>query len=90
VRVAQARFGLLPRLTVAGSAGATVIVVIVQMIGPPLGWPGWVVDLSPFRHLARVPAEAFAVVPALVLLAVAAVMALGGMLAFARRDLVGA
>lgn len=88
--LAVALFGLLPRLTVAGSAGATVIVVIVQMIGPPLGWPGWVVDLSPFHHLAMVPAEAFAVVPALVLLAVAAVMALGGMLAFARRDLVGA
>jgi ABC-2 type transport system permease protein len=75
---------------VAGSAGATVSVVIVQMIGPPLGWPGWVVDLSPFHHLAMVPAQAFALTPALVLLTVAALLAVAGLRSFAHRDLVGA
>ncbi len=88
--LAVALFGLLPRLTVAGSAGATVAVVVVQMIGPPLGWPDWVVDLSPFHHLAMVPAQAFAFTPALVLLTVATLLSLIGVRSFVHRDLVGA
>jgi ABC-2 type transport system permease protein len=63
---------------------------VVQMVGPALHWPAWVIDLAPFHHLATVPAQAFALSSALALLAVAAALTLIGVIAFERRDLVGA
>ena len=51
--------------------------------------PGWVLDLSPFHHVALVPAEDFDAVGALVMLAIAAVAAAAALRLFERRDLIG-
>ena len=52
------------------------------------GWslPGWVQDLSPFHHLALVPAEDFRWAPFLTLSLVAAALPAVGLALFTRRD----
>ncbi|QKW36989.1 hypothetical protein HUT06_25715 [Actinomadura sp. NAK00032] len=52
-------FGAEPRLTVPGSAASVVVAYLVEMIGPALHWTGPVLDISPFHHIASVPAEPF-------------------------------
>jgi ABC-2 type transport system permease protein len=52
-------------------------------------WPEWVRGLSPFAHLASVPAEPINAAGALGILAVAAALALVGLVGYVRRDLHG-
>ena len=52
-------------------------------------WPEWVRDVSPFAHVASVPAEPVDVGGALGMLAVAAALAVVGLVGYARRDLRG-
>jgi ABC-2 type transport system permease protein len=61
--------------------------VVVLFFGELLQLPGWLVGLSPFTHLALVPAEAFAWGPVLWQLAFAAALVTAGILALRRRDL---
>lgn len=61
--------------------------VVVLFFGELLQLPGWLVALSPFTHLALVPAESFAWDPVLWQLALAAALVTAGILALRRRDL---
>lgn len=83
-------FGLAPRLTVPVAAAAAVVAYVIELVGPLLEWPEWVLAVSPFHHLAQVPVDPVDVPAALVMTAIGVVLALGGILAFERRDLVGA
>jgi ABC-2 type transport system permease protein len=83
-------FGVLPRLTVAVPAAMTVGGYVVALLGPALSWPGWVLDLSPFTHLAYVPAEPFAATSAIVMALIGCTAALCGVVAFGRRVVTGA
>jgi ABC-2 type transport system permease protein len=78
-------YGLAPRLATVGWLLLTFCAVVL-LFGETLRFPGWVQDLSPFRHLALVPAEPFAWAPFATLLLVAAVVGLGGFGALRRRD----
>lgn len=82
--------GLAPRGTAVVAATAAVIAYVLQIVGPALDWPDAVVGASPFWHLAAVPVEAFEPTSAGVLVIIGAVAAVVGMVAFERRDLVGA
>ena len=86
VGAAVALFGLVPRAVVAawGVLGACVLLTV---LGPLLGLPGWVLDLSPFEHVPELPAADFSAGPLVWLCAVAAGLTALGMLAFRRRDL---
>ena len=55
VALAVVAFGLLPRLTVALPVTLTVVGYLADLPGPRIDWPTWVLDLSPFTHLAWVP-----------------------------------
>ncbi|HET6547055.1 MAG TPA: ABC transporter permease [Solirubrobacter sp.] len=79
-------FGLLPRAT-AWTWAVFGAVVFVGFLGPLLKLPGWVFDLSPFEHVPTLPAEGFSLLPLLVLTAIAAALAAGGIAAFRRRDI---
>jgi ABC-2 type transport system permease protein len=82
-------FGVLPRLTVAVPAAVTVSGYVLTLLGPALSWPGWVIDLSPFTHLAYVPAQPFAATSAIVMAVIGCTAAACGVAAFSRRDMVG-
>lgn len=60
---------------------------MVELIGPALSWPTWVLDLSPYHHLALVPAETPAWAALVVMLCIAAACGALGLLAYRRRDL---
>jgi ABC-2 type transport system permease protein len=52
-------------------------------------WPEWVRDVSPFAHLAAVPAEPWDVTGAVAMTAIAALLAAAGLARYGRRDLRG-
>ncbi|GAY07328.1 ABC transporter permease [Pseudonocardia sp. N23] len=84
--LAAAGYGLARRsvplvwLVVAG-------LVTVAELGPVLGAPSWVLDLSPFTHVPHLPGGAVDVAAVLATLAVAIVIAGVGAAAFRQRDL---
>jgi ABC-2 type transport system permease protein len=61
--------------------------MLAGTFGQLLDLPSLAYDLSPFEHPSDMPLEPFAIVPALVLLAVAAGLATAGVLAFGRREI---
>lgn len=83
-------FGLAPRLTTVVSVGCAVLAYLLELLGPALSLPAWALGLSPFHHLAYVPAEPFAVGPAAALGGIALLLALTGGVLFARRDVASA
>ena len=83
-----ALFGLLPRLVVGATWAILGVVLAVTMFGEPLQLSQWLLDLSPFVHLPRLPAATFTATPLLWLVVVAALLAGAGLAAFHRRDLV--
>ena len=83
--LARLLYGVLPRW--AGLAwGGLGLGVVMIFFGPLLHLPDWLQGLSPYHHLALVPAESFRWVPFVVLLLVAAAFSGAGQVAFARRD----
>ena len=72
-------------LGVLPAAGGYLLLVFADTFG----WPDWVRALSPFAHVASVPAESLDVGGALGMLAVAAALAVIGLAGYARRDLRG-
>lgn len=83
-------FGAAPRLTTGASVGCAVLAYLLELLGPALDLPAWALGLSPFHHLAYVPAETFAVAPAVVLLGLALLTGLIGGVLFSRRDVASA
>jgi ABC-2 type transport system permease protein len=83
-------FGVAPRLTVAVGASAAVGAYVLELVGPLLRWPEWLVGISPFHHLEDVPVDPFGLPAALAMVAIGAALTVAGMLMFERRDLVGA
>ena len=58
-----------------------------HLFGEVLRLPQWLQNISPFEHLAFVPAEAFAWGPFVTLSLLAVVLSVAGQLTFARRDI---
>jgi ABC-2 type transport system permease protein len=88
--VGAAAYALLPRAAVGVAYGAVCAAFMWDLFGSLLRVPAWTLELSPFHHVAPVPAEALKGTDALAMLALAAVLAGAAILAFARRDLTGA
>jgi ABC-2 type transport system permease protein len=83
--VAQLLYGLVPRWAQATWV-LLVLCFVVMLFGELLRLPQWLRDLSPFDHLALVPAEDFRWAPVLVVGAIALATSLVGQAAFTRRD----
>lgn len=88
--VAVVLLGIRPRLTASVSASVAAAAYLLPSVGAALSWPQWVLDVSPFAHLALVPAKPYEVRSGLVMVVIAALLTGMGALAFARRDTVGA
>lgn len=79
-------FGVLPRwATVAW--GVFTAGVALFLLGSIAGMPQWVLDIDPYSHLPKLPAEPFVWTPVVVLVVIAAVLTGLGLYAFRRRDL---
>ncbi len=85
--IGVALFGVLPRLAGAVTYGLVVVAFALDFVGGLLDLPEWVLELSPFRHLAAVPAVDLDVTAALVMVAIGVVGAAIGLAVFRRRDL---
>ncbi len=86
VAVTWLAYGLSRRWASVGWVALT-FCVLVMFFGELLRLPSWLVDLSPFSHLALAPAEPFAWAPVLAELALAATLGAAGFAALRRRDL---
>jgi ABC-2 type transport system permease protein len=69
------------------------LVIVSILVGPLFGaatmqLPQWVQNISPFTHVPKVPAADVTTVPILSLVALSAVLAVAGLVAFRRRKLV--
>lgn len=82
-------YGIGSRWVAAGWLGLG-FCFVVMMFGELLRLPGWLMDVSPFRHLTQTPAEDFRMLPVLVLLVLAAAVGALGMASLRRRDIVSA
>jgi ABC-2 type transport system permease protein len=80
-------FGVVPRATIYVAFGAVTFAFLIQIIGGLSSSPAWVTKLSPFSHIAPVPAASVDVVATLVMLGVAVASTAFGVLAFSNRDL---
>jgi len=78
-------FGLLPRLA-AVSWGALAICLLLGMVGAALQFDQWLLDISPFTHLPRLPAGEVSAAPLVWLSALAVALAVAGLAGFRRRD----
>lgn len=87
--LAVCSFGLFPRLTVGLPVTVTVVGYLVTLLGPALSWPSWVLNLSPFTHLALVPAVPWAATAGIVMSCLGLALLGVGLLAFQRRDVIG-
>jgi ABC-2 type transport system permease protein len=79
-------FGLLPRLTPV-SWGALVICLLLGLVGAALQFDQWILDISPFTHLPRLPGGEISAAPLGWLLVVAVALAVVGLAGFRRRDI---
>lgn len=81
-------YAVLPR----AAAGITYALIAVsflwQLVGALLEAPQWVLDLSPFTHVALVPSQTFQPIAAIVLLGIGLLAALGAITAFTQRDMI--
>ena len=81
-------YALVPRAGVALAYALVALSFVWETAGGLLSVPGWVLELSPFHQIALVPAEAFAVGPAVVMVLSALAAGLAATALFRRRDLV--
>jgi ABC-2 type transport system permease protein len=82
-------YAVVPRASSGIAFGLVGVSFLWDTIGSLVDVPGWVLGLSPFHHVALVPAEDFQAVAAAIMLAIAAVAAVAAMQLFERRDLIG-
>lgn len=84
--VAMALFGLLPGGTGAGWA-AVVLCFLLGELGPSLNLPQWVMDISPFTHVPKLPGGTVSTAALVWLVVVGAGLAIAGLIGFRRRDI---
>jgi ABC-2 type transport system permease protein len=85
--LAVALFGLVPRAAVAGAWTALGLVALITLLGPSIRLAQGVLDISPFSHVPKLPGAPVTLAPLAWLVGVAVVLAVTGLVAFRRRDL---
>ncbi len=88
--IAALGFALVPRATAGLAYGLVSVAFCWYLFGALLGAPQWTLDLSPFQHIAPVPAQGFKTVDALVMIAAGLAASAAALAAFRRRDVLGA
>nr|WP_217635461.1 ABC transporter permease [Evansella caseinilytica] len=86
IGVAVALIGFIPRAA-SYSWAVLVFAILAIYLGGALQLPEWVMNLSPFQHIARYPAEDFQWTSLFWLTGISAVLIATGMYSYRRRDL---
>ena len=82
-------FGWWPPLTFAVGALPAVGGFLLQVLAETLRWPSWALALSPYEHVQAVPYDTVNWAGTIAMTAIAAALAVVGLLGFTRRDLRG-
>jgi ABC-2 type transport system permease protein len=85
IGIVVAAFGLAPRSTTA-AWGLLVAFLLLGEFGSLFELPRWVMDLSPFAHVPRIPGSEVTAAPLLALSAAAVALLGTGIVGFTRRD----
>jgi ABC-2 type transport system permease protein len=86
--VAVLLFGVVPRFAAAAWA-ALAACVLVTLVGTAAGLDQWVLDISPFTHLPKLPGGQVTAAPLILLSAIALAVVAAGLTGFRRRDVPG-
>jgi ABC-2 type transport system permease protein len=81
-------FAFVPRMTSAGW-GVLGACLLLGELGPTLQFPQWVMDVSPFTRVPKLPGGDAATLPLAVLVSVAAVLLAAGVMRIRQRDVQG-
>jgi ABC-2 type transport system permease protein len=79
--------GLLPRWSVPGGWVAAGVAAVIALFGPALSLGQWVLDISPFSQVPRLPGSAVTATPLIWMAGVAVLLAVAGLAGLRRRDL---
>jgi putative exporter of polyketide antibiotics len=85
--VAVLLFGLLPWESTALAWTAVALVGVIGVFGPPLQWATWIMDISPFTQIPKLPGGTVSAEPLLWLCAVVLAISTAGLAGLRRRDL---
>ncbi|MBF9068487.1 ABC transporter permease [Streptacidiphilus fuscans] len=83
--VTVALFGLLPQWSTA-AWGVLGVLLFIAYLGPAVNAGQWLLDLSPFTHVPKLPGSAFQAQPLLWMVLLSVVLAGSGLAGWRRRD----
>ena len=83
-----AAFAFAPRWAPTLAWAALAMSLVVGQLGEMLELPQWALNLSPFTHAPSIPAEPFAALPLVILIACASALTAAAVYRFRRRSLV--
>ena len=87
--IAVAAFGLAPRFVSIGWVALAAFVLLGEL-GPLIKLSHWVMDLSPYAHVPKLPGGSFSATPVAALTCVALLLGAAGLAGVRRRDIGGA
>jgi polyether ionophore transport system permease protein len=85
--VAVLLFGLLPWESTALAWTAVALAGVIAVFGPPLQWPAWMMDISPFTQIPKLPGGTVTAPPLLWLCGIALAISTAGLAGLRRRDI---
>jgi len=85
--VAVFLLGVLPWESTALAWSAVALAVVIAVFGPPLLWPAWMMDISPFTQTPKLPGGPAQPQPLLWLGGIALALTAAGLAGLRRRDL---
>jgi ABC-2 type transport system permease protein len=85
--VAVLVIGLLPWASVALAWGAVALVGVIAVFGPSLQWQAWLMDISPFTQIPKLPGGTMSAEPLWWLCGIALALIVAGLAGLRRRDL---
>ena len=63
------------------------LVAVIAVFGPPLLWPAWMMDISPFTQIPKLPGGTVPASPLLLLCGIALAFSVVGLLGLRHREL---
>jgi ABC-2 type transport system permease protein len=85
--VAVLLVGLLPWESTGLAWSAVALAGVITVFGPPLQWPAWIMDISPFTHTPKLPGGAIPPEPLLWLCGITLALATAGLAGLRHRDI---